>query len=79
MSIDNLIEKEPSLEFVIPVLKWLKESRVCNIGVKEKLTQNDRAAYFAFMDMLVMLLMLLLLLMLLNDADSAEKWVSKCL
>jgi len=41
MSIDKLLEKEPSLEFVIPVLKWLKNPESVS---QDELTENKAAS-----------------------------------
>ena len=47
MSVDKLIEKEPSLEFVIPVLKWLKDPESVSM---EELKGSRNAAYAALSD-----------------------------
>ena len=44
MSVDKLIEKEPSLEFVIPVLKWLKDPESVS---QDELKGSRNAAYAA--------------------------------
>ena len=50
MSIDKLIEKEPSLEFAIPVLKWLKDPESVSREERKATYNTANAANAAYVD-----------------------------